>query len=244
MTNIIYNETIIVKKDTTFFSFEVEEDNRLFLESLNETNIRNFKDKDTDFDISFNVFFNEIIKLSDYLERKENMLHYNEALQMIENVGNQMKYIENNGVTVPVINNDDIIVCKKDDDICILMINFENSKIINDEDKIEIDYPIQKTKYFSLEHNNILELPKQIDKRSWIYSLGLLTIDCLTNNLDYKDLENVYREIKSIEQIKERNKRIKEYFFDIIRSIERTKLYHCIMRTIEYEPTNRALLIV
>jgi hypothetical protein len=206
--------------------------------------MRNFKDEDTDFDISFNASFDEIIRLSQYLERKENMLHYNEALHLIENIGNQMKYLENNGVIVPVINKDDIIVCKKDDDICILMINFENSKIINDEDKIVIDYPIQKTKYFSLEHNNILELPKQIDKRSWIYSLGLLTIDCLTNSLNYEELINLYKEIKNIEQLKERNKRIKEFFFNIIRSIERTKLYHCIMRTIEYEPTNRVLLIV
>ena len=235
---------IKVNKYEDFFLLEVDEDNHIFLDTLNETNITMFKDNLDD----NKIFADEIITLNQYLTEKHNRLHYNEGLNLIENIGNQLKFLENNSITIPVISKEDIIVCKKQHIISIIMINFEDYKIINDTDNIIIDLPIEKNKYFSPEYNKIIELPQQIHKRNWMFSLGLLTIDCLTNQLTHETINNLYKNIDSIGDIRDKttkqNELIREFIFNIIRSIERTKLYHSLLRTLEYIPHKRTLLIV
>jgi hypothetical protein len=242
MTSInIYSSTIEIKKTATDFLFSTISENVVYFESLKKTNLYNFINKteeETD-KLEFSLNCKEVNKLSKYIEKKHNRLQYNESFNLLQNVGNQLLYIEKNNITKPYLDIDDIVVCEEcgeDSETLFILLNFEETITIIKPHNIIIDKPYRKTKYFSPELLKINTLPDKIHKNSWIFSLGSLVVNCL-NNEETTRLEILLSNID--------NKReFVESYLNKINSIERTKLYHSLLRCLKYEPENRKFLII
>jgi len=156
-----------------------------------------------------------IMTLGQYLNSKEGQLSYIDINNLIIQVGNQISEIERNNITVPFIEPVDIIVINN-----YFLYLGVNVITIKDNTSVIISKPYTKNIFFSPEMISINSLPSNVSKKSWIYSLGMICIFCLSKD-------------------KRLNGKNNEELMGAIKDIESTKLYFCIERCINSNPNKR-----
>lgn len=156
-----------------------------------------------------------IMTLKDYLNVKEGQLSYNDINNLLVQVGNQILTIERNNMTVPFIDPNDIIVINN-----YFIYLGVNIIPIEEDNDIMIVKPYKKSIFFSPELLSITTLPNNVSRKSWIYSLGILCIFCLSKD----------------KRLMGKNK---DDLMEKIKDIESTKVYFCIERCINPDTNNR-----
>jgi hypothetical protein len=219
----IYNSTFkIIKNDDNNYNIEYED--IIFYESLKKTNFFNLDIIEDNIELKkIKIKTDKIENLNDFLEKNSNRITYNNALNLISNIGNQLIYLKNNGLIIPYLDIDNIIVINNTD---FFIMNFEKILTIDIDNNIQIIEPYKKNMFFSPELFNIDILPSKIHSNSWLFSLASLTIFCLNNYNTTYDITN------------------KDKYYKLIENIESTKLYYSLLRCLENEPKNRKLLII
>jgi hypothetical protein len=157
----------------------------------------------------------DIITMETYMKNKMGQLSYIDCNNLIIQIGNQIKEIERNGLTVPFIEPKDIVIINN-----YFIYLGDNIVPIKTDNSITIVKPYQKNMFFSPEMLNIKKLPETISNKNWIYSLGMLCIYALSKN-------------------KKINNKNRDELLSLIQDIEATKLYFCIERCIENKYTKR-----
>lgn len=171
--------------------------------------------------------FDSVQTLKQILERKDGLLRYSDTQNLFLQIGSQLVNLDRNDYVYPFLDVDNIIIINDETFIYI------GENIIKKEknNTISITRPYKKTFLFSPELYNIKELPKTLPSNSWIYSLGVLSILCLTGNK--RLLTNIHKE-----------KNIVNSFKQMIDMIQDTKLYFSILRCVERNPLKRIFLYI
>tara|TARA_Y100000591_G_C21751001_1_gene654745 strand:- start:151 stop:819 length:669 start_codon:yes stop_codon:yes gene_type:complete len=155
--------------------------------------------------------------LSVFLKEKKNRLSYDDAIEMLFDLGNQLQTLERFYMGIPFLDIKDIIVV---DDKHYFYLN--DSKLIDiKNNQLEIDEPYKKSMFFSPELENISSLPAQISYKSGIYSVASLVIFCLLND-----------------NVTSTNK------MTIMAPLNTSKLYWALLRMLEEDPEDRFYLII
>jgi hypothetical protein len=176
---------------------------------------------DSEDEINYSIKITSSIEtLVNFHERNLKLLSYLNVLNMMLQIGEQIKNMEENNVTVPYIDINNIIVI--DENKYILL----DSELIEiRENKIQIVKPYKKGFLFSDELHNIVSLPSSMYSNNWIYSLGLTAIYLLTGETKLQDKDRRHYEI-------------------LIENIIYTKLYFMIMRCLEKNHSERIYIYI
>ena len=166
--------------------------------------------------------------LTDLLKRNNKMLSYHHLNFLFLDLGKQLDHLEKDGYGIMSISKKDIVVIHLDDkenNIVILFLNIDDCEpIINNNYQINMPYDT-KYIYNSPELSVVNALPFKFNyRKSIIYSIALLVIDCLKT---IKDMEYSL-----------------EYYSKHIECILGTKLYWALLRCLENEPEERFFLYI
>lgn len=214
---ILSNNVIkmIQKESKNTYSFTIAGENKPFWYNFpwHKLNISSTKRKENNIIINFKAEKQET--LSTFLARKKNRISYQDAQNLLLDVGDQIQTLEKANYGIPVINIDDILVINE---TLFLLINDKNI-LTSSKGKITIDTPIRKNKFCAPEMCKVHKIPTDISIKAGIFSIAALTSFCLTG-LDEKNYK------KSLE------------------SIWQTPLYWALMRCLDPKPKNRILLLI
>jgi len=177
------------------------------------------------------IFINcESIKLfSTYLNENDNLLTYEQCLQIINSLSIQINYLFENNYGFYSIDLNDLIVI---DNNVFLIINCDKllKFDIHTNDKMLLVYKyinVNDICFNNPEILNINELPCKISHKCIYYSLGLLIIHCLfgtkLQELNYEPNENI---------------------LNLIEPIKNTKMYYFLKRCLQNDVNNRYLLFL
>jgi len=216
------------ERNSSIFSIIFFKYSKVFINSITKTKIllgTTIYDNYTSF--SFKATSVKTLKqYQEYLKTKtgSSNIPYNETLNIIYNLTNQLKYIiEQEQMCFIGYNPENIIVF---DDNKFAYISSEHLSSVNNN-FITIRYPFMKTDFFmSPEIYSIKELPSNILYKSLYYSLGLLIIYCLTSNSYFEN---------NVEEIEETINNL---------SIKGTKLFGLLKRCLIKEPNKRSIIFI
>lgn len=178
----------------------------LFIQSLYKLDISLKKIDETTDTLTYQFVCNSLEILPQYIIKNKNRLQYLDVLHCCLMVGDQMKFLEENGVSSPQINIQNILVINQS---MFMYMNEDYIPII--DGFINIDELYEKYFLTSFDLFNVVSLPGSIHHNNWVSSLGLLGIYLLTNN---EDLHN----------------KSHQYYKDLIEMIQDTKLYFMLSR--------------
>lgn len=176
--------------------------------------------------------------LPQYLQLRKGRLSYTECLFLLSSIGNQLAVLERNGLVIPYLDPQNILVVgllegenesslhNEKFNVRFFYMDFQHLHEINiDDSSIRIITPYKKMLHFSPELHSINTLPSSISSKSWIFSLATIVIFSLTGET------KLY--IRSLPS-----------YMKIIDAIENTKLYYALQRCLEHDPRKRILMIV
>jgi hypothetical protein len=149
-----------------------------------------------------------------FLKERKNKISYEDGMQFLFDIGNQIQTLERFLLGIPFIEIDDIVVIDNKH-----FFYLDDSKILDiNRTTIEIDEPYKISPFFSPEFKNIKGLPEEISYKSSYYSLGSLIVFCIFNEY-FVDM-------------------------DILKPIYTTKLYWALERMLQDDPKDRFYLII
>ena len=213
------NQTKLEKKnkDTWVLTVNWEGDTKKFWINFPYNLLKITKQDKVGDDKKFTIKATSIKPLSVFLKENKNRLSYDNSIDMLFDIGNQLQSLERFYMGVPFIDIKDIIV-----------VNEKHYFYLNDEKvldikngKLDIDEPYKKSLYFSPELKKMRTLPGKISYKSSFYSLASLVIFCMLNT-----------------NITEDNK---DY---VLAPIYTSKLYWAVLRMLEKNPNDRFYLII
>jgi len=157
---------------------------------------------------------NSCVSLSQYLESKQYLLSYHDAVECLLDLYEQCKKLTDNNILVPFFDIEDILVINNH------FYFIQSNKIITREENTQfiLSVPFKKNIFISPEISSGT-LPIKLTFESTLYSLGVLVSYTLTN-----------------EEITFQNKEKKLHFIYL------TKLYSCILRLLEKSVYQRIFL--
>lgn len=216
----------------TIFKLELKVKCPVLLKSIINSKILSASTMDTDYK-SLKIIARNITSFSDYkisLKKQNGVerMRYQEVLLLLYYLGNQTKYLF------------------EKEEHCFVKIDIDNILVIDDNKFIYVSvddlhgldgtsliiskpFSINKHSFISPELREIKEIPSRIHYKTFLYSLGCLSIFCLSNEYDFMNIED-----------DEKEKRMSE----LLRPIEDTKLYWAIKRTLVQDVKNRCLIII
>ena len=161
----------------------------------------------------------EKLEMLDDLIKKQKTLDYNDCLSLMYDIGNQIQSLEMFNMGIPFLKLSDILVV---DNLHYFIINTDRILPVVNK-KITITTPYKRTRFFSLELQQIHTIPSHIHWKSAYYSLASLVITCLTGKV-------LMQEKSSPEEILDK--------------LYATKLYWTLMRCLEQDPKDIYYLII
>ena len=127
----------------------------------------------------FQIRAKSIQTLPQLLARKGGQLSYDDCMNVLYDVGNQLRALEGFHMAIPYIDVKDIVVV---DDKHFFYMDAE--KILSIESgHIAITVPYKESYFFSPEFKKISGIPTQIHFMSGFYSLGALVCYCITQEV-------------------------------------------------------------
>ena len=167
-----------------------------------------------DMNRKFTIKAESIKPLNLFLKERKNKISYEEGMQFLFDIGNQIQTLERFLLGIPFIKVDDIIVI---DDKHFFYLN--DGKILDiNRTSIDIEEPYKISPFFSPEFKNIKGLPAEISYKSSYYSLASLIVFCIFNE-HFIDM-------------------------DILKPLYTSKLYWALGRMLEDDPKDRFFLII
>ena len=202
------------KNTHTIYSYLIE---RLELDQKKDTKYN----PEQEYSIYVNTY--SVISFENYLQQHNYRLDYDTVLKILQEYSNIIQYLERSNKSVVLYSLEDLIVIN---DSTFIFLNNEN--IFTHKDKnpkqIEIDVPLEITKFSSPELQQQTSIPFTIDYRSGFFSLASILTYCLfAETLLDKDEKEVEK---------------------ILEPIINTKLYWFILRCGERNIKNRVCLFV
>lgn len=235
MNKIIERKEFSVFQDNrykTLFKLVLNEKCPILLNSIINSKILSASSIDTDYK-SLKIIAKKITTFSEYrlFLKKENhveRMRYQEVLLLLYYLGCQIKYLfEKEEYGFIKIDLDNILVI--DDNKFIYVSTNDLYELDGSSLIISKPFELNINSFISPELKEIKEIPSKIHFKTYIYSLGILSIFCLTNENDFLNME-----------YDEKEKRITE----LLKPIEETKLYWAIKRTLDDDIKNRSLIII
>lgn len=173
-------------KNIGYITFEQPQ--KLFINSLISSNLLSGITTNTLF-TQITFYSKNIYYFNDFIQNKfistnqiNNTLTYQLCLNILISIGKQLFYLEQNNITFPWISLNNIIVI---DDNTFIFIDVDNLKFIDNTGHFKLITPFSIQNIFvSPEISNVTKLPYRIHYKSIYYSLGLLILHCLDNNLN------------------------------------------------------------
>ena len=166
---------IKIKKNYYKFSFDKFDD---FWKTIVSTLSSDF-DKKTDTEIFFHC--QKILSIDQIINsEKEKRFKYQVALWFFYDLGNQLKDLEENNISIPFFDKSDIIVLDTPKRYRFLYVNRDKLLKINNGE-IKIDTPYKNNGYFSPELEDVSILPSDITCKSGIFSLAAMCTALLNN---------------------------------------------------------------
>lgn len=166
----------------------------------------------------FTIAAESIVPLNVFLKKHSNGLNYDNCLEMLYDLGNQMQSLERFYMGIPFFDLSDIIVVDNKHFFYLndnKVYNFGNNK------QIVVDQPHKKSPFISPEMAQLNKIPMKLNFKSGFYSLAAMISFCLT--LQYITFDN------------------KEH---LLAPIYTTTLYYALMRMLDEDPVNRFYLII
>ena len=164
----------------------------------------------------FNIHAASIQSLTQFLARKGGQLSYEDCMNFLYDVGNQLQALEGFHMALPYIDTKDIIVVNDKH-----FFYMDADKVLPIESgQIAITIPYKASPFFSPEFKKISGIPTYISSKAGFYSLGALACYCMTKKYD----EENYR--------------------TLLQSIYATKLYWALERLLQVDPNDRFYLII
>lgn len=164
----------------------------------------------------FQIRAKSIQTLPQLLARKGGQLSYDDCMNILYDVGNQLRALEGFHMAIPYIDVKDIVVVN---DKHFFYMDAEKALPI-ESGQIAITMPYKKSPFFSPEFKEISSIPTHISSMSGFYSLGALVSYCITKKYD------------------------EENWRSILQSIYATKLYWALERLLQVDPKDRFYLII
>ena len=169
--------------------------NNFFKEMLNTLNVQL---DDNAISTEINIKLDSIISLSDYLNNKpDKLLEIFDVTFIIQDVIDQIKYLEANNKTISYFSIDDFFILNNNS--C-LFIGVDKIYSFNDSGNFKIQEIITKKNnlFLSPEIVNIKKIPSTINYKACYYSLGLLLLKIFINVDDIKNNDDFVTKSKSI----------------------------------------------
>lgn len=234
MNKIIEKKDFSIFQDNryeTLFKLVLNQKSQILLNSLINSKILSASSIDTDYK-SLKIIARKIISFTEYrnsLKKRNGVerMRYHEVLLLLYYLGNQTKYLIEKGYSFIKIDIDNILVI--DDNKFIYVSTSDLHELDGTSLIITKPFEVNNYSFISSELREINEIPSRIHYKTFLYSLGCLSIFCLSNENDFINMENT-----------EKEKRINE----LLIPIEETKLYWTIKRTLDPEVKNRCLIII
>lgn len=230
------------------FEFKNVDESNLLIRSLYELKLELKKIQENEAHMLFEINCDSIQTINQYRSKKHNLLTYNDTLNCCLMIGDQMKFFYRNRSIPPYINIDNIIVIDdkryffmNDDFIEIevdgIKSHIESSAAAADESNkefniykknigfVQINKPYTKHFLMGNELFNLGSLPSYIHSNDWIYSLGVLGIYLLTDDVELQNKSH-------------------QYYLKLIEMIQDTKLYFMLSRCLYKHPQERKFLYI
>ena len=167
----------------------------------------------------FHIQAESVQTLPQFLQKRNHYLHYEDAINFLYDIGNQLQALEGFYMAVPYLELHEIIVVN---DKHFFFMNAE--KVLSIErDQIAITVPHKQSHFFSPEFKSIAGIPANISAKSGYYSLGAMIAYCLTKQFIGDE---------------------PEHYKTVLESIYTTKLFWALERLLEVNPENRFYLII
>ena len=164
----------------------------------------------------FQIHANNIQTLSQLLARRGGRLSYEDCMNFMYDVGNQLGALEGFHMAIPYIDVKDIVVVNDKH-----FFYMDAEKVLRIESgQIAITMPYKESPFFSPEFKEISSIPTHISSMSGFYSLGALVCYCITK------------------------KYVGDEYKSLLQSIYSTKLYWALERLLQIDPNDRFYLII
>lgn len=200
------------------------EENMIFYKSLQLEDIEHsIEDTDSGIEITLNV--GSVQSLPQYVSKQKGFLSYQDCNTIFYDVGNQIMYLERNNYTLVDILPEDILVL---DDKHYIYCGILNLFSLSDEDNsmVKVNSIVKSGPFSTPEITSLREIPVNIHKSAWMFSLGYMLSYFMTN--DVKLMSE-----KSLETVRES-----------LSAILDTKLYYALLRCCHDRPSERIFLYV
>jgi hypothetical protein len=164
----------------------------------------------------FTIKADSIKPLKLFLKERKGKISYEDGMQFLFDIGNQIQTLERFSLGIPFIKIEDIIVIDNRH-----FFYLDDSKVLDiNRITIDIEEPYKISMFFSPEFKNIKGLPAEISYKTSYYSLASLIVFCMFNA-----------------HVEVGNK-------DILKPIYTTKLYWALDRMLQDDPKDRFYLII
>ena len=191
----IYNSSLVKIQKSNTHSFTIHSSyNNYFKNSLEVLNVPYKNDAVS---TKINIQTDSFISLREYIDNKpDKLLELFDITFMIQDIVNQIQYLENNNQTVPFFSIEDFFILNKNS--C-LFIGLDKVCEYNENGNFKVQNIIKKKTddFFSPEIDAIKHIPTTLHYKSCYYSLGIMLLKIFIN-VDIKKNDDYHENTKII----------------------------------------------